>query len=776
MRARRTITLGLACLLTCAGAWARGFIVEMEDYAARVPDDGSFAERAIEAEASKRAVLFKFYPEGRVLYRFDIEEAGVHSIWLRYGAANEIPLRVAVDPADAAAPEYEVVALPPTGGYVGPGVWGWARIFRGTLGQGPHVLVIANAALRPDCLYITSGDEQPTDELIVTDWRAILGDDYERAMTPLGEVHPAWLDEIEDYRLPDWYEDHRVQLHTRLSLRWLERPIFFNAAEAFRAMGATVYTRHIKSGAEGAWWASAVGAVHPAAVERNIAQEIIDDAHAHGCRIIVYHRHMEDDWAAEQHPDWVARDSRGAIMLGRRTKMCFNSPYIDYVQTRLLELVAMGADGFYFDETHQPKQGCWCGYCRERFTALSGLQHPPCFDPGNPVWQRLADFTNLTIERVFRQWRPAIHAANPECVMLVSSNTWPTMMDRHMNNRLFRIADAVKTEFSLPARTNGRLLQPAPGSAPIAEEIKIALGYDLARDAADGRPPHIWTFGLLDETSALFAAAGMMTHGCVANIDVREDAIPDMRYRAAFDLGERVSAQFARMRPVRWAALHYPERARDLRALDGPTAWREVLFPLHGAYEALFRARLPVTIVTDSELEEGVPAGCRVLFEPAPGDLTEPMRAALAAFRAAGGVVIENRPDWAWDDAQGRAQAARALLAALPDDPPVRVTGGPELLHAVTFTGDGGRMTIALANRFTWVYTGRPPAEERFAELTTPPPDCTGVTVTVRCDRAPRRVYEAVSGRELPVRTIPGGVEVDVPAFQYMAVLAVEGV
>lgn len=774
MNAPRVVAVGLICALAVSSARAASFIVEMEDYAARVPDDGSFAEPTSEAEASKRTVLFRFFAPGHVLYRLDIEEAGTYAIWLRYGAANEVALRVAVDPADEAAPDFEPVTLPATGGLTGPGVWGWARTFHGRFDQGQHTLAIGNAAFRPDCLYFTSGDEEPTDALITTDWRAVLGADYERALTPLGEVHPDWLDEIEDYRLPDWYEEHRVQLHTRLSLRWLDAPIFFNAAEAFRAMGATVYTRHIKSGAEGAWWASAVGAVDPAAAERNLAQEIIDDAHAHGCRIIAYHRHMEDDWAAQEHPDWAARDDKGAIMLGRRTKMCFNSPYADFMQTRLLELVAMGADGFYFDETHQPKQGCWCGYCRAQFTALTGLQHPPGFDPGNPVWQRLADFTNLTIERVFRQWRPAIHAANPECAMLVSGNTWPTLMDRHMNNRLFRIADAMKTEFTLPARMAGRLLQPDRGTAPIDAEIKVALGYDLARDAADGRPPHVWTYGMLDETSALFAAAGMMAHGCVANIDVAEASIPDLRYRAAFDLGERVSPRFARMRPIRWAALHYPERARDLRALDGPAAWREVLFPVHGAYEALFRARLPITIVTDSQLEEGVPAGCRVFFEPTPSDLTEPMRAALAAFRAAGGVVIENRPAWAWDDPVARDAAVQSLLAELPDDAPVRVSGGPELLHAVAFTGEGGRMTVALANRFTWVYTGRAPAEERISELTTPPPPCAGVTVTVRCARPPTRVYDAVTGQDLAPRAVPGGVEVDVPEFEYMAAVVVE--
>jgi len=778
MRALRTVVVALACMAFVGVAHAQGFVIEMEEPDARFPDDGSFAEPAQEGEGSMGRVLFKFYVDGHVLYRFEVERKAVYTGWLRYGSKGEIPLRVAVDPADETAPEFESATLPPTGGYIGPGVWGWAQIFRQELAAGEHVLAIGSAAFRPDCIYVTSGDETPTDDLVKNDWREILGDEaYERALEPIYEVHPDWLDEVEAYEPPDWYEQTRVQLHTRLSLRWLNEPVFLNAAQAFRRMGARAFVRHIKSGAEGAWWASAVGPVVPEAEGRNIAQEIIDSAHEAGCHIIVYHRHMEDDWVAEQHPDWAARDNHGMILLGRRHKICFNSPYTDYVQTRLLELVEMGADGFYFDEVHMPKQCCWCGYCREAFTELTGFEHPEWPDPHNPVWHRLKDFNNLTIERIFRQWRPAIHERNPECVMLVGSNTWPTMMDRHMTNRLFRIADVMKTEFSLPNRMNGRMLRLPAEMAPTEPDIKIALGYALARDACDGRPPHIWTHGLLDETSALYASAGMMTHGCVANLDVSERNIPDMKFASALALGDRVSPHFARMRPIGWAAIHYSELAKDRRALDPAEAWREVLHPIYGAYMALFGQRLPVRILTDSQLCEPLPQSCRVLFVPAPEDLTDRMRGVIEQFRAAGGTVIENRDEWLWHEPDGRQAAIDAFLAELPDDPPVQVTGGPELMHAEAFASeDGERLTVSLANRFSWVYTGRRPDPERLEELTTPPPPCEGVTVLLRgLEAPPASVREVVRGRDLAVRRVGDHVEVDVPGFEYMAVLAVGG-
>jgi len=133
-----------------------------------------------------------------------------------------------------------------------------------------------------------------------------------------------------------------------------------------------------------------------------------------------------------------------------------------------------------------------------------------------------------------------------------------------------------------------------------------------------------------------------------------------MMFKPAFELGDRVSPYFAGTMPLRWALVHYSEAAKDRYALDGVECWRKVLFPVYGMYLALFRAHLPVGVITDSQLEEGVPGGCRVLLVPAPDDLTDRMRQVVERFEADGGAVVRHRPEWAWHDPEGQQLATDA--------------------------------------------------------------------------------------------------------------------
>ena len=594
---------------------------------------------------------------------------------------------------------------------------------------------------------------------------------------------PEWLGEIGAYRLPLWYEQHRVHGYTGLSLKYLKKDIFFKAAEAFKAMGAPVYVRYVKHGDEGAWWPSRIGAILPEARHRNLAKQIIDNAHKLGLKIIVYYRHMEDKYMGNQHPAWICRDweNRPIRKDGRNRgiKLCFNSPYADFVQERLIELVDMGADGFYFDSSHMPRTGCWCDYCKKKFREETGLNHPVKPDPADPLWHKLIDFNNRTIERTFLKWRQAIHKRNPEVVMLVSSDTWPSLADRHTTNRLYRIADSVKTEFSLPWRKlqKSSLFSLPPNMEPLEKDAKIALGYTMIRDAADGRPGHVWTHGLLNITSALYATAGIVAHGSIANLDVPARTLPAPMFEEAFDLGNKVSKYLAGTVPVRWTALHYPEYARDHYATNPRKAWEKVLYPFYGAYLALLRRHLPVGIVTDSQLEEGLLKGYKVLFLPAPDMLTERMQQVVREFMSQGGLVVEQRESWQWYDPNGGQRKAIQLfleeIAEASKKAPVQVYGGPEKLHSVPFVArTGNRLTVCLANDFSWVYTGNTPTQADFNRK--PPPPCTGVSIMLRGYGALNKVFDAVSGVALSAKNSENGIEISVPTFEYMAVIVVE--
>ncbi len=785
-----------------------GIFIEAEQFTRRSPNDGSFAAPLKSESAHGGAGLTRFFLPGYVTYVFAVRTAGTYDLWVRYVSNQNQSLRYNLDgPGEGERAKATIAPLQSTGGLEGPDVWQWARVVQARLSAGAHTLTVHSAPLRLDCFWLGTGDQPPP---VVKHEGRSLAVTRQHLINPIEPVTPDWLAGADDYRLPGWYDSIRVCAHTRLS--WPMRPrlpeTFAHAGQMLAAIGFKEIARHIRGGGEPAWWPSAVGAVEPEAQGVNLAQQLIDEAHASGCRIMVYSRHMEDEFMARQHPDWAALDARGKPIVKRGPMLCLNSPFADFMQTRLLELARMGADGLYFDEVHLAKPICYCPRCREGFEKVTGLKYPAGNDPSDPLFQKAIEYRNTIIERVFLTWRAALHRVNPECVMLIGSNTYPAMNDRHTTQRLWRVADAMKSEFNLPARTgNNRIFTTDPSLALPETDARVALGYTLNRDACDGRPPHVWAHGIPDATQMMFATAGMIAHGQIANLDNPEAGIPDPAlFGPAVELGNRVAPAFAGTRPRRWAAVHFSEVARDYYLPDEAQAWKQVLYPVYGAFTTLLRAHLPVGIVTDSQLEQGRLDDYRVLFLPAPRQLTDRMRQAVEAFKRRGGLVVEQQAGWEWHRREGgMKEGSASFLAAIGAAvrlAPVQAVGGPDKMHVVPFQSpDGKRLTISLVNDFCWVQTGtaKKPASKQQAAKGSPgrktkksvsgegenegtigpaarvaPPPCQGVQLFVRTPGRVIDVRDQVTGQSLqPVRQA-GGFRLDLPAFDCLSVVVVE--
>lgn len=750
-------------LLASAGAHAEELVVEAEAPRVRESSERAFAQAHYDRWASGRECLIRFGGEGRCTYTVTVPRSGRWHLWLRYAARSVVSLD-----AGLVGCELTRSLVPATGALEGREAWGWVRLLSADLAAGPLDFVLAAAPLRPDCLVLTDGAGPPTHAappapvVHAPETLALISRE-------LASDRPSWMDDVRGLRPPAWYDRVRASLHTRLSPRWRERETFHTAARALRDIGALAIVRHLRTLGEGAWWPSAVGPVEPWARDEDVATGIIARAHGVGLRLIAYYRHTEDVGVAAEHPDWAARDDSGRVYTRNgRPLLCWNSPYVEHVETRLLELVERGVDGFYFDEVHQPPTGCWCGACRARFSATTALPHPTTIDDRDPLYRKLLEFNDLTIERAFVRWRRAIRARREDAVLLIGSYRSPDLLDSHTSGRLPRLADGVKTEFEkgLSARTE-RLLARTGFAAP-PRAARLALGWSWCRDAAEGRPPHVWIPRLRSTAAAQAAAAGVIAHGGVANLDHPEATIPDGRtFAAALDLGNRAGPALAGLQPTRLVALHHPERALARLAPDDTAAWREVVGPLNGAFETLLRARLPVGLVSDCLLAEGALEGYAFLFLPAPGDLSPQMREAVAGFARRGGRVITNRVEWDWCDGTDRLRAGQALLEALGPERHRRsivVSGGPAALHVVSH-GEGSRQVLALANDFAWVDTLRPRG------TSAPRAPVEGVRVLAP---AGARARELLSGERLRPRRDGNRSIFEVAPFAHLALVEVE--
>jgi hypothetical protein len=638
--------------------------------------------------------------------------------------------------------------------------------------------------------------------------------------------------------LPDWFVLNRVHGWTRLPVGagWRDKLEFKEAARGFKELGALVFTRHVKSSAEDPPWPTAVPVDEDGplsnrnreirgttiAPEDDLAAEMIDEARTQGMRIVLYYWPMTEASVArlttllpgaEPGSDWVCRDPNGDEMQHPKrpgTHLDITSAqYREVVLTRLRELAASGADGLMFDERHLPPEGCWGSALAASWFEQEGEDAPV---EGAPRYLEYLDFKARQIERTFEFWHNGVKAEHPEVVFAVSTTSIPALTTREMTTRLARIADTAKNEYRLALNASmnkgvfecrGPKTLPAP-----PEHVRQAIGWTVLRDSAEGRPPRIWAPGLPNECHAMAFAGSLLTFGCIAHVDVQEKAVlgkcdPDPGktpldgIRAAFKLGESVSPHFANTHVLRWAALHFSESIRNAYGLNHGTAWREVLWPLVGAYDVLCQDGLPVGTVNDEQLERGELDGYRLLFLIRTDELSDGQKQQVAAFRARGGAVVENDPAWPWSDRLLHHTAEAAFrVAVMPHlaTASVLVRGGPKKRYGVAYHGPN-KLVVAVTNDFSWVQVTRLPKPgdgeepdeeddggEALPEVINPrAPDAEGVRIIWRSGRGLPETgpfhrlsaVEAVTGTRLRVGRLPGGFHVMLPKFPYMAMLVV---
>lgn len=595
-----------------------------------------------------------------------------------------------------------------------------------------------------------------------------------------GATTPDWIEGTAGYQLPDWFEGQRAHVHTRLSRS--ERYLSMKVGASIRSMDARIVTRHVKSGEDGPFWPTKFGRPFPLAANRNFVAEMIADAHSAGCKLIGYYWITTEAAVEVEHPEWLCRDAKGQpIAASRRGKyLCLNTPYRDLIEKRLLELVAMDVDGLYFDFRHMPPGRCWCENCRRLFQEKTGrdLAANTTQIDESGIRDHI-ELNNAAIETAFRGWRAAVHAIKPDCVMVVSSSNYASLHTTHMSSRLFHAMDANKTEFGRPFSNDEMLVAKYPELRRPEKDVKLALGFALCRDGGGGQPAHVWLPFMTDETRAMLGAAGIITHGCIANIDVREDRFPDPVLKPAFELAARVSPALGGTRPVRWAAVHFCEIAR--RNPAGKTAFREMWVQstarTFGAYCALLRERLPVGLITDTQLERGWTDGIEIIFLPNPEALTPAMKLALTAFRRRGGTVIEHRQSWAWHTEGGFKPATDEFIEMIRTKSvtsPMRVVGGPERLHASCFRStDGKRHAITICNDFAWI-DDRHDHEKGSAAGAATPQACGDVVIILRLPYSPTKLSDALTGQRLEAQRTAQGLEIALPKFDILSVVTAE--
>ena len=163
-----------------------------------------------------------------------------------------------------------------------------------------------------------------------------------------------------------------------------------------------------------------VGKMHPG-LDFDLLRAQVDACHEVGINAPIYLTGGVNNLASSEHPEWREISCRGQYMGWSKEplhpgfhKMCFNTPYLDYLCDMLKESTGLfpDADGVFIDIIHQGH--CCCPACM-RDMLKEG------YDPENE--QDRAAFARKVLMNYYRRTVEAIHSVKPDMPVFHNSGT-----------------------------------------------------------------------------------------------------------------------------------------------------------------------------------------------------------------------------------------------------------------------------------------------------------------------------------------------------------------
>lgn len=434
---------------------------------------------------------------------------------------------------------------------------------------------------------------------------------------------PAWLNGITRIVYTD--------LPNIQSLGTWPEPWIANVAKDGAQM---IFSRvHSGEGWDGLGWRGNYGAPASKMGERDGTREVVALCKKHGVRYAAYlWAQREPPSLAQEHPEWLCVKRSGK----RSDYFCANNPgYRELVRNRIVELVAkVGVDAIFFDMFHARADECYCEACKAKFKSLSGQEPPQKEDFSDARWQAWVDFKYRSIEQAMLDYNRAIKAANPEAALIVNTwNDWVIRANPNIRNSI-RVAEVVDGLLEETGWYDS--VDPSFFAFPVLHNY---MSWHLGGLAREQRA-FMWSRGNypnarpLDHTEVALRAFCMMANGATP---AQSAPGPDVTAQYLADLKER-DAYFKGSRLFPWCGLVVSEKTELWYGKDDPK--NRYLKGVYGAFQTMLERHLPVSLVTDRDLERGKLAPYRVLFAPNTAILSERELETLRQFVANGGGLV----------------------------------------------------------------------------------------------------------------------------------------
>lgn len=315
------------------------------------------------------------------------------------------------------------------------------------------------------------------------------------------------------------------------------------------------------------------------------------------------------------------------------------TPYGDMVIGAIAQMVkTYHIDGVSFDGYYHERFN-YCPYEMEMFTKETGHAFPKVIDLANPDYLAYQLWADQKLEDWYRKLRVRLKQANPQAAVY----TWTTNAGRYghflttprvMSARMNMLFDSPVQEWWLDEVNLGASVVPAFGAAYVRAVTGGRTGASEPYIISRGNPYSSFNF---PQHELMVRCLMAMTNGCITPI-ATTSAFGNAAFTNAMqEIGKR-KQWFVRSVQEPWAALLVSEQNRQFYA--GNQVMDRFLQHALGVFRVGMEEHLPVTLVTDMDINDTTLAKYKVLILPNAAALSDQQVTAIRQFVNNGGGLV----------------------------------------------------------------------------------------------------------------------------------------
>ncbi|RLE79350.1 MAG: hypothetical protein DRJ36_03470, partial [Thermoprotei archaeon] len=364
-----------------------------------------------------------------------------------------------------------------------------------------------------------------------------------------------------------------------------------------------------------AYYKSKVALMNSKLRGRDLIEEVVREAKKEGIKVVVMVGHTTNPALYSKHPEWSQRRLNGEVISmdknpsnlkekPRWPLMCLNSPFFDTVLKEVEEVLEYDIDGILLDSfRYMPdiEGACFCDFCKRKHEEELGRPLPTKAEWDSLSYRKSFLWRYEINVHALRKIKEKVREINPQIVLGYNSHPggW-----RGRANKITEMArDCIDVIFAECSETD---YQP-PGF--IAEMVRLSLAMSGGKPVWASRNSfHMCLTTTTTSTVAIkeglreaFIAGGFPLYLVFSSAFVQDPRV-ERAVSEVYKEIEKLEDYVAKAKPIKYACILFSNRSRDWGGREYPEIVTDCM---RGFYYALLSKHVPITYISDLDLDQG---------------------------------------------------------------------------------------------------------------------------------------------------------------------------